>query len=203
LVILSEQSLAVWNVVDDVVQTPAKSASSSSVSSKNIALAVDSSTDTFAVVTKTLGANLPGQPSRKTTHSIVVYSTLTMTLLSESGLEKAPIKFLADPSNGGYIAIDVAANLWRFSLPRQNIKALAVSTEASEQQSSAAGAGLDNIFGRAGQNRLEQTRSSQQPTTSTLRLENLGGIFDRAPPFALPPATALFKDVINALVSSS
>ncbi|KUL86740.1 hypothetical protein ZTR_04853 [Talaromyces verruculosus] len=197
LIILSEQSLAVWNVVDDVIQTPTESASSSSASFKNIALAVDSSTDTFAVVTKTLEA------SRGTTHSIAVYSTLTMTLLSESGLEKAPIKFLADPNNGGYIAIDVAANLWRFSHPKQNIQALAVPTEGSEQQSSAAGAGIDNIFGRAGQKTLEQTRSSQQPTTSALKLENLGGIFDRAPPFALPPATALFKDVINALVSSS
>lgn len=202
LVILSEQSLAVWNVVDDVVQTPAKSASSSSTSSKNIALAADSSTNTFAVVTKTLAVN-HGLASRGTTHSIAVYSTSTMTLLSESGLEKAPIKFLADPNNGGYIAIDVAANLWRFSHPRQNIQALAVSTEGSEPQSSAAGAGLDNIFGRAGQKTLEQTRSSQPPTTSTLKMENLGGIFDRAPPFALPPATALFKDVINALVSSS
>lgn len=203
LVILSEQSLAVWNVVDDVVQTPTGSASPSSGSSKNIALAVDSSTDTFAVVTKALATNPPGQPSRGPTHSIAVYSTSTMTLLSESGLEKAPIKFLADPNNGGYIAIDSAANLWRFSHPKQNVQALAVSTEGSEQQSSVAGAGLDNIFGRAGQKALEQTRSNQQPTTSTLKLENLGGIFDRAPPFALPPATALFKDVINALVSNS
>lgn len=203
LVILSEQSLAVWNVVDDVVQTPAKSALTSPGSSKNIALAVDSSTDTFAVVSKTMGANLPGQPSPKATHSIAVYSTSTMTHLSEFELEKAPIKFLADPNNGGYIAIDVAANLWRFSHPNQNIQALAVSTDVSEQQLSAAGVGLDNIFGRTGQKTLEQTRSSQQPTTSTLKLENLGGIFDRAPPFALPPATALFKDVINALVSSS
>lgn len=203
LVILSEQSLAVWNVVDDVVQTPAESASSGSGSSKNIALAVDASTDTFAVMTKTLAANPASQPSRGTTHSIAVYSTSTMTLLSESALEKTPIKFLADPNNGGYIAIDSAANLWRFSHPKQNIQALAASTEASEQQSPAAGAGLDNIFGRGGQKTLEQTRSNQQPTTSTLRLEGLGGIFDRAPPFALPPATALFKDVINALVSSS
>lgn len=201
LVILSEQSLAVWNVVDDVVQTPAESASSGS--SKNIALAVDASTDTFAVMTKTLAANPASQPSRGTTHSIAVYSTSTMTLLSESVLEKTPIKFLADPNNGGYIAIDSAANLWRFSHPKQNIQALTASTEASEQQSPAAGAGLDNIFGRGGQKTLEQTRSNQQPTTSTLRLEGLGGIFDRAPPFALPPATALFKDVINALVSSS
>ncbi|KAE8548555.1 hypothetical protein EYB25_008933 [Talaromyces marneffei] len=203
LIILSEQSLAVWNVVDDVIQTPATPASSSSGSFKNIALAVDSSTDTFAVVTKTLGANLPSQPSRKTTHSITVYSTSTMTPLSESGLENAPIKFLADPNNGGYIAIDVAANLWRFSHPNRNIQALAESSEESGRQLSAVGAGLDNIFGRAGQKTLEQTRSIQQPTTPTLKLENLGGIFDRAPPFALPPATALFKDVVNALVSSS
>lgn len=203
LVILSEQSLAVWNVVDDAVQTPADSAVSSSASTKNLALAVDPSTDTFAVVIKTLGANLPGQPSRRTTHSVVVYSTSAMTPLSESGLEKAPIKFLADSNNGGYIAIDIAANLWRFSHPKQHIYALAVSAEGSGQQSLAAGAGLGTIFGRSGQKTLEQTRSSQQPTTAALRLESLGGIFDRAPPFALPPATALFKDVINALVSSS
>ncbi|EED12575.1 WD repeat protein [Talaromyces stipitatus ATCC 10500] len=201
LVVLSEQSLAVWNVVDDVVQTPAKSALTSSGSSKHIALAADSSSDTFAVVTRAKGANLPGQSSRKSTYNIAVYKTSTMTLLSESELEKPPIKFLADANNGGYIAIDAAANLWRFSHPSRNTQALTVSTEASVQHA-AAGAGLDSIFGRAGQKTLEQTRQ-QQPITPTLKSENLGGIFDRAPPFALPPATALFKDVINALVSSS
>lgn len=209
LVALSEQSLAVWNVVEETLQTPVKSALASQGAYKYVALAVDASTDTFAIVTRVAsmakGANQPSQHGQKSAYSVAVYSTSTMALLSETMLEKLPVRLLTDPSMGGYIAIDVAANVWRLGRQNKALQAQAVTPTAGRDQDSnqRAATGFHDIFGRVGQKALEPRSVSNQPTNSTLTLQSLGGIFDRAPPFALPPASALFKDVIKSLVSSS
>lgn len=209
LIALSDQSLAAWNVVDGVIHTPTTSATSGSSWSKNIALAVDGSSDTFAVVTQTKGTNLPGQSSRKPMYRLAVYDTSSTVPISESVLEKAPIKLLADPNHGGYLIVDSAENLWRYNDPYRTGHAVTMMAETSKAHEPAASAGLDNIFGRTSPRLSQDTRQllpvPQQPTTTTytLKAETLSAIFNHAPPFALPPATALFKDVINALVSSS
>lgn len=198
LVILSEQSLAIWNIVDDVLQTPVKPGiASQGTSHKYIALATDPSANTFAVVTSTVSS--ANEQGRNTTYGIAVYSPSAMTASFETALEKPPLALLADSGAGGYIVIDQVANIWR--LGGENTKSRGLALAASQEEEHAA-AGFGDIFGRLGQNALAEGKTSAQTTTdTTLSLQNLGGIFDRAPPFALPPATALFKDVINSLVS--
>jgi NET1-associated nuclear protein 1 (U3 small nucleolar RNA-associated protein 17) len=199
LVILSEQSLAIWNVVEDVLKTPVEPDMASKGSShKYITLAVDSSTDTFAVVTRMGG--LVNQPGHNSLYGIAIYSPSAMTTSFETVLEKPPLNLLADSSTGGYVVIDHAANIWRLGGGNGKSQGLALPADGGEQQATA---GFGDIFGRLGQKALESRSISTQQASSALALRNLGGIFDRAPPFALPPATTLFKDVINSLVPSS
>ncbi|OKL58445.1 hypothetical protein UA08_06255 [Talaromyces atroroseus] len=200
LVILSELSLTIWDVVDNVLRTPVQPDMAGKGSShKYIALAVDSTKNTFAVVTRMAG--LVNPQGHNSVYGIAVYSPSTMATLFETVLEKPPLQLLADPSTGGYIVIDHAANIWRLGGGNSRSQALALPADENEQRTAAAG--LGDIFGRLGQKVLEGRSFAAQQASSTLTLQSLGGIFDRAPPFALPPATALFKDVISSLVSSS
>lgn len=184
LVVLFKSSLVVWDMVDNCLKTV-----TTPEAKKFISLAVDPSANTLAVTY--LKADSRSQ------FGLSVYDASNLNVVFQNGLEEIPLNLVSDPSTGDYIVVDTSANLKRASgHGSRKSQALQVSTAGFDDSV----ANISGIFGHGSQ---VAPKTQQISGVADVQLKGLDGIFDRAPSFALPPASALFKDVINSLVTSS
>ncbi|KAL1963258.1 hypothetical protein VTN77DRAFT_8583 [Rasamsonia byssochlamydoides] len=205
VVLTSKKSTTIWDTVNDVLKsilTPGSASTSGSNESDAILSTVNSQTQSFAVVTRCSSQSDDDKSTkrrRKLSYHIEVYSLHSSVPLFQSALEYPPLCLLSDPTTGDYIIVDTAANVKRLSCHDENHQ----PSSASGNLSSNLKTGLENLFGSLGQGLSMPKHPSLEEEATMPQSRKLDGIFDRAPPFSLPPVSVLFKDVINSLVTAS
>lgn len=205
VILSSRKSTTIWDTVNDVLKSiliPGSGSTSGSHESDTIFLAVNSKTQSFAVVTRCSSQGDDDKSTkrrRKLFYRVEVYSTHSSLPLFRSALEYPPLCLLSDPTTGDYIIVDSAANLKRLSCHEENIQPASVAGNTSHHLK----AGLENLFGSLGQGLSKPKHPPLEEEATLSQSRKLDGIFDRAPPFSLPPVSVLFKDVINSLVTAS
>lgn len=206
LVIASNQSLSVWDTVDNVVKTiwlPEHDKHISTERSSQL-LAVDSKTHTFAVATQYHWKNGPSHSAkrrRKTRFHVQIYDLSSLALLYQLALGSRPLALLSDSCSGDYIVVDAAANVRRLGCLD---KASGVTTQSGDLPSHL-NSGLANLFGsQLGRTNLKshlQTPATVDAGEASLSPRALTGVFGDAPSFSLPSVSVLFRDVVQCVAS--
>lgn len=226
VVVLSKQSITLWDVVDDVVQPISRSRSNedsnddaddAAPNDDNILLAVNPATDTFAVATQRAAKTSKSNKSKSKTHrkakswAVAVYSRLqssTSGPVFKATLDAAPRALLADPSRGDYVVLDAEANVKRLMSTAaaapgsEGAQSVAISADVAEHLQ----AGLQRMFGSIVTGKSTTTTAAANDEDSMhggSGRSRIDAIFDRAPAYALPPVDALFGDVVKSLVTAS
>ncbi|KAK1149966.1 NET1-associated nuclear protein 1 [Aspergillus melleus] len=199
LAIASEQSLSIWNIVDDTVRVVALPGSNYSATASPL-LAVSPMTETFAVATPDVQENHSVKKTRQPQFRIRVYDIHSLSLVYQSPLRHCPLALLADPSSVDYIIVDSAANIQRLG----STKKISHSSQSSPDTAIQLHSGLASLFG----SQLRGTGITSLPygsdslprsDPSTAQSKSLATVFGDVPPFILPPANKLFHDVVHAL----
>lgn len=228
VVVVSKQSITLWDVVDDVVQPISQSQSnpdsgdndgdddSAAPNDDNILLAVNPTTDTFAVATQRAAKSNKSNKSKSKAHrkaktwAVSVYSRLqssTSGPVFKATLGAAPRALLADPSRGDYVVLDAEANVKRLmsaaavgAHSEDGVQSVTISADVAEQLQ----AGLQRMFGSivAGKS-TTTTVNDEDAAHGGSGKSRIDAIFDRVPAYALPPVDALFGDVVKSLVMAS
>lgn len=200
LVIASNQSLSVWDTVDDVVRRIG-----SPEPSQYISTAVNSKTRTFAVATQSHRDNNSSRSNRKRRKEkfhIRIYDMGSLTLSYELALKVRPIVLLSDSFSGGYVVVDAAADVLRLDCLDRASKITNHFHELPLHRTT----GFADLFGDH-ISHAHQKPHLHAPTTTadaegtSLSPRALDGIFGNAPPFSLPSFSVLFQDVVQCLTS--
>ncbi|KAH8431205.1 WD repeat protein [Aspergillus melleus] len=199
LAIASEQSLSIWNIVDDTVRVVALPGSNYSATASPL-LAVSPMTETFAVATPDVQENHSVKKSRQPQFRVRVYDIHSLSLVYQSPLRHCPLALLADPSSVDYIIVDSAANIQRLGSTTK----ISHPSQSSPDTAIQLHSGLASLFG----SQLRGTGITSLPhgsdslprlDPSTAQSKSLATVFGDVPPFILPPANKLFHDVVHAL----
>ncbi|RJE20870.1 hypothetical protein PHISCL_06793 [Aspergillus sclerotialis] len=196
LVVTSARSVSVWDTVNDLVRViglpdmgtifPPSAAQ---------LLAVNSRSQTFAVATRCyLGNNLGSTKSH-----VWVYDVETLKLLSEHDLRDYPLVLLSDRRSGGYIIIDAGSNLRRLG----ELDKVSQSVRSRTSPISLHTGLADHLSSRVSGHKhksLPQLAALDAEKLSHSQTPQLASVFD-IPSFVLPPANALFRDVIQSLLA--
>ncbi|KAF9882978.1 hypothetical protein FE257_004363 [Aspergillus nanangensis] len=196
LVIASCESLSIWDTVRDLVRTirlPYSETSSSD--SKPLLLAVNPKTETFAVATS-YRQDQSGKKSRGPKFQVTVYDVHSLTQTSRYLLRQCPLALLSGPQSGDYVIIDAASNIHKLGYS-QKIAQVAPSHDLPSQGNT----GLAGLFGK--RRPLEYAShlspaDKSVPNLDTSMSSRLANVFREAP-FVLPPASIIFRDVVQAL----
>ncbi|PLB49553.1 WD domain protein [Aspergillus steynii IBT 23096] len=197
LAIASQQSLSIWNIVDDTVRVVNLAANGSSVTVSPLLLAVNPTTETFAVASQDVQGNHPVKKTRQPHFRVRVYDIRSLSLIFQSPLSHCPLALLGNPNSADYIVVDSAANIQRLGSTKKVSHSNQPPNTAIHLQS-----GLASLFGSQPRgtsiqpsNGLDSSRSNPSNPHS----KDLAGVFGDVPPFVLPPANKLFQDVVHAL----
>ncbi|KAI9039256.1 WD repeat protein [Aspergillus affinis] len=195
----TEQSLSIWNIVDDTVRVVPLAGGNSPATASPL-LAVSPMTETFAVATPDVQENQPAKKTRQPQFRVRVYDIHSLSLVYQSPLRYCPLALLADPSSVDYIIVDSAANIQRLG----STKKISHPSQSSPDTAIHLHSGLASLFG----SKLRGTGITPLPhgsdslprsDPSTAQSKSLASVFGDVPPFVLPPANKLFHDVVHAL----
>lgn len=193
LVVASSQSVSVWDTVNDLVRTTKLSdLGPASPSSASRLLAVNTKTWTFAVATRCCVGN---KPCEIESH-IQVYDAATLEPLSQPSLRDCPLALLSDARSGGYIVVDATANLRRLG----SLDSASQTIQPGDLPVAINTTGLAKHLGGQVQDthRVPPADADKLPPSQT---KGLSSVFD-VPSFVLPPASVLFRDVVQSLFGS-
>lgn len=201
LILLSKESITVWDVVNDVLKCGSSPGSPglASMQKNNIFLAVNLRMKTFAVATEYLVVDDTFSKQHETSFGVAVYSTQSAAPLFQSTVADRPLCLLSDPQSGDYIIIDAAANLKRLTCHDETQPQSDLPADVNDYLKT----GLENIFGTANQSISKSHQLPSSGDSSRSVSKNLSTIFDSGPSFALPAASVLFKDVVTSLAGAS
>ncbi|KAL3257434.1 hypothetical protein ABHI18_006832 [Aspergillus niger] len=197
LVIASREAVSIWDTVDDIARA-IKLPGSGSVSVKQPRLlAVSSETNTFAVSVECLQNNQHSKNRRMLRSSVQVYDILTLALLSETTLGHHPVALLSAMHSSDYIVVDVAANVQRIGRLDQSYQ----SNSHSRDLGSHINSGLRNLFGEHVRGKSQDPQHITTDSDNQNLQKELASVFSDAPPFVMPPASMIFRSVVDALSS--
>ncbi|PYH30756.1 WD repeat protein [Aspergillus neoniger CBS 115656] len=197
LVIASQEAVSVWDTVDDIVRA-VKLPGSGSVSSKQPRLlAASSETNTFAVSVQCPQNHQHSKKSRMIRSSIQVYDVPTLALLSETTLGHHPVALLSAMHSSDYVVVDVAANVQRIGRLDQSFQSNGHSRDLGSHLNS----GLGNLFGQHGRGKSQDPQHISTGSDNQIQQKELANVFGDAPPFVMPPANMIFRNVVDALSS--
>lgn len=194
LIVASSQSVSAWDTVNDLVRSTRLSdlcPTSSPLASR--LLAVNPKTWTLAVATQCPPGN---QPCNIESH-VQVYDAVSLKLLSQPNLGCCPLALLPDPRSGGYIIIDAAASLRKLgSLDKKashtiysSDRTIGLNAGLTKHLSSQVHDGYPQVLPQADLDKIPESHT-----------KGLGDVFD-VPSFAMPPASVLFRDVVQSLLA--
>ena len=199
LLIASKRSISVWDTVDDLVRIMESALDTSPAGKLQQLLAVSSRTRTFAIAAQHLQNS--AKKSRSTQFPVRVYDIDTLTMVSSFTMGKCPVALLSDSHSGDYIVVDVAASVQRFGCSDRPLQPTARSHELSAL-STRLNSGLVGLFG--GQSFSMHPHSLPPATTLgenviSEHTRELSDVFGEVPSFVLPPASVLFRNVVQSL----
>ena len=205
--IMLSNEIAVWDLVDDELHYgfPLKSYGLSTA--KEIAtthLAVHQQNHTFAIVLPEIGHSSKSTTTLRS--RLAVFDPENPTPLVWTTLPNTVISLLPATGRKGYYAIDSAAEVRTLTPAAQSYMPLPAPASAVEDVPLA---GLENIYGtgKIANDAMDMSMDTEGRThdatfmieddedTSMFRQEDLAGIFDVGPAFALPPVVDLFEQV--------
>lgn len=206
LIMASAQSISIWDIVGDFlmgVTAPSLHTSTSSNREYSTLFAVNSQTQTFAVITKPTSNERGISGKQQKMHfNIEVYCLHSPIPLFRSSLENHPLALLSDPKTGDFILVDAAANLQRVTCHNTNLGTVVPSSGLSIKSKS----GLNDVFWDHSTQHLSLKSSVHVPAvdaeTLTLQSKRLAPIFNVSPSFSLPLVSVLFKNVVYSLTSN-
>ncbi|OOF91054.1 hypothetical protein ASPCADRAFT_211656 [Aspergillus carbonarius ITEM 5010] len=198
LVIASRQSVSIWDTVDDLVRTIELPGPGDSSSNQPRLLAVNHETQTFAVTAESLQSHPISKKNRTPQSRIQVYDISTLSLLSETVLRRHPVALLSAIHSSDYVVVDSAANVQRIG---RLDKSLQSNTHSLDLTTHLKGSGLANLFGQQheGKPRDSQYNSMDSSWDTQNPQMELATVFDDAPPFVMPPANMIFRNVVDVL----
>ncbi|PYI04466.1 hypothetical protein BO78DRAFT_320298 [Aspergillus sclerotiicarbonarius CBS 121057] len=197
LVIASRQSVSIWDTVDDLVKTLELPGPGNISSNHPRLLAVNHETQTFAVSIQSLQNHSVSKKNRVSQSRIQVYDIRTLSLLSETVLGRHPVALLSAMHSSDYVVVDAAANVQRIGRLDKSFQSKSHSLDLTTHLSS----GLANLLGQ--QDGGKSQDSQYIAMASSLDKQNpqkeLASVFGDAPPFVMPPANMIFRNVVDAL----
>ncbi|KAI9923452.1 hypothetical protein MW887_009313 [Aspergillus wentii] len=200
LIIASKHAVSIWDTVNDIVRTtgtPGLGGLSSN--EESLLLAVNSKTQTFAVATQHL-LNHTGHTSKKsrnTQFSIRIYDVQSLILHSQFMLDRCPLALLSNSYSSDYVVIDTAANVKRFGCFNKAPELTSQSFDLTNHLNP----GLMDLFG----GQLGSTKSQYSGLSTaangeqSAQTKGLASVFGDVPSFVLPPASVLFRAVVQSL----
>ncbi|KAF7122145.1 hypothetical protein CNMCM5793_000101 [Aspergillus hiratsukae] len=200
LVVLSQHSAHIWDTVANIVSTSSPAVQDNTLCDDQL-LAVSSKSQTYAVASK-VPQHLAG--TRRTCGSqfdIRVYDVQTSSLLIRQSLKHCPVSLLSDPLTGDYIIIDSVANVQRLSCSDKAPQSIPQSKTGTSHNH-----GLGSLFGTRSRDITRHHHLQAPPLpvsggSSAAQSAGLPGVFSDIPPFALPPTSVLFKNVVQNLTN--
>ncbi|KAJ9273813.1 hypothetical protein DTO212C5_92 [Paecilomyces variotii] len=202
LIVASEQSLSVWDTVNDVtkaIELGGSGTADSATLGSPILLSVNRKTNSFAIITGRFGTASANQSSKrrhKTRFYIEIYNLRSSRPVFQSVLRCHPLALLPDSATGDYIVIDTSAYVQRIGCSSTGAEPAVSSNELSSYMKTE----LDGLFGwQAPKNAPAPDSLPNEGARSGSN--DLGDIFGSAPPYLLSPVSVLFRDVVGAFVS--
>lgn len=198
LVIASKRSVYVWNTVDDLVRVLGSPIDPQSIGNSQL-LAVSPKTRTFAVATQR-SRSASAKNSRVPQFLIQVYDIESLAPVFSLSMGKCLLALLSDSHSGDYVAVDIAANVQRFGCSDRTSHTATRFPELSTRLNS----GLVDLFGSQGpvlQPRSLPNTNTPDTDKTPSRRGMLSGVFGDVPSFVLPPASVLFRNVVQSLSS--
>ncbi|RAL07544.1 WD repeat protein [Aspergillus homomorphus CBS 101889] len=199
LLITSARSVFIWDIVNDFVRNLGLSdAAENTQPYPSRLLAVSVETKTFAIATQVhQHKNTASKKRRRAQPHIQVYDIETLNLLSENMLDSSPVALLSDRHSADYVVVDATAKVQRFSCLGSAIQATHTNSPHIQLETS----GLAGLFGQQGHGGLgNMQQSATAPNSLGISSQTqLASVFGDIPPFVLPSANLLFRDVVQAL----
>ena len=190
LIVASKRAVSVWDTVDDLVRIPASPIDGLSAGRSQPLLAVSLRTRTFAVALHDLQHT---KKSRTAQFHVQVYDIESLLPVFSFSVGKCPLVLTSDSHSGDYIIVDAGASVQRFGCSDRT----AQTTTRPRELPSRLNSGLVDLFG---------SQTSALQSTATLDAERapsqsggLSGVFGEAPSFVSPPASVLFRNVVQSL----
>jgi len=190
LIVASKRAVSVWDTVDDLIRIPASPVDGLSAGRSQPLLAVSPRTRTFAIALHDLQQT---KKSRTAQFHVQVYDIESLLPVFSFSVGKCPLVLTSDPRSGDYIIVDAGATVQRFGCPDRTPQ----TTTRPRELPSRVDSGLVDLFG---------SQTSALQNTATLDTERassqsggLSGVFGEAPSFVLPPASVLFRNVVQSL----
>ncbi|PYH42167.1 WD repeat protein [Aspergillus saccharolyticus JOP 1030-1] len=196
LLITSTRSLYIWDTVNDSVRILSSSDVSENIqpcSSRLLAVSIE--TKTFAIVAQVQQKDPVSKKRRRIEPRIQVYDIETLSLLAESMLDSFPVALLPDRHSGDFIIVDAEVKVQRYSC----LSLVPHPTHMALPDNQIENFSLASVFGQQTEGDLD---SGQQLATASDGLNSqpqLASVFGDIPPYVLPPANLLFRDVVQAL----
>ncbi|PWY78180.1 WD40 repeat-like protein [Aspergillus sclerotioniger CBS 115572] len=199
LVIASRQSVSIWDTVDDLVRTIELPGPGDISSNQPRLLAVNPETQTFAVSAESLQSPPVSRKNRLLQSHIQVYDMSVLSLLSETVLRRHPVALLSAVHSSDYVVVDSAANVQRIGRLDKSLQSNSHSLDLTTHLIK--GSGLANLFGQQDEGKPQDSQYSSMDfdwDTQNPQKE-LASVFDDAPPFVMPPANMIFRNVVDVL----
>ncbi|RAH71233.1 WD repeat protein [Aspergillus aculeatinus CBS 121060] len=198
LLITSTRSVFIWDTVHDLVRTLGfPDAAENGQPCSPCLSAVSTETKTFAIAAQVHSKNPASKKRRRPEPHVQIYDSETLALLSETMLDSSPVALLSDKHSGDFVIIDAEAKVQRLSclgLAPQTTYAHAPSDLFEKS-------GLASLFGQQDQGKStdrHQLATASSGLNGSLQTQ-LANVFGDVPPYVLPPANLLFRDVVQAL----
>lgn len=190
LIVASKRAVSVWDTVDDLVRIPASPVDGLSAGKSQPLLAVSPKTRTFAVALHDLQHT---KKSRTAKFYVQVYDIDSLLPVFSFSVEKCPLVITSDPRSGDYIIVDAGASVQRFGCSDRT----AQTTTRPRELPSRFNSGLVDLFGS--QNSALQSTVMLDTERAPSQSGGLSGVFGEAPSFVSPPASVLFRNVVQSL----
>ncbi|KAL1848842.1 NET1-associated nuclear protein 1 [Paecilomyces lecythidis] len=201
LIVASEQSLSVWDTVNDVSRAVELSGSGSNGSTTRgspILLSANRKTNSFAIITCRFGTASSSQSNKrrhKTKFHVEIYNPQSSRPVFQSALRCHPLALLPDPVTGDFIVLDTSAYVQRIGCSSTGPEPAVSSNELSPYMKTE----LDGLFGWHAPKNVPALESLPNESARA-GPSDLGSIFGSAPPYLLSPVSVLFRDVVGAIV---
>ncbi|GAD99622.1 hypothetical protein PVAR5_8344 [Paecilomyces variotii No. 5] len=201
LIVASEQSLSVWDTVNDVsraVELDGTESNSSTARGSPILLSANRKTNSFAIITCRFGTSSSNQSSKrrhKTKFSIEIYGLESSKPVFQSVLRCHPLALLPDSVTGDFIVMDTSAYVQRIGCSSASPESSVSSNELSSYMKTE----LEGLFGWHAPKNVPVLESLPHESARDGH-NDLGNIFGSAPPYLLSPVSVLFREVVGAIV---
>lgn len=203
LIITSNNSTAVWDIINDAVTTvhPPAMADVPSRDAHRL-LAVNTRSQTFAIAiqgSSGVSNGDSGKKKRKPRFHIQIYDIRSLELQDQRVLKHRPLALFADPVVGDYILVDSAASVVRIGCDDKTARVAVQTQDLTDEIDT----GISSLFGSVSRPTnpagLSHAPLAALPANASRQQKGIASIFGDGPSFNLPSLSVLFGEVVQSL----